>query len=351
MKLIFLPHKGNTYRPKFLNGEFLFYYAAALLLLKLLVLPFLFSLSETAFFADLTKTSLVDLANVSREQSGFQPLRENPVLNQAAYLKAQDMIEKDYFAHYSPEGVSPWHWLEEVGYDYRLAGENLAIGFLESEQVHTAWMDSLSHKENILNAGYQEVGIAVAKGDFQGKETTLVVQFFAAPRIIVPQEKAPLPSVVTAPEEETKEVSLREEEQQEQEQVTEEVVMVQGMQEAPEDIWQEESADFLSTEDVKQEEASMDKGIERTPVLHLFQFMTSDYYDLIQKIAYASLALIILFLAITVFFDIFIYHKFQIQYGDAIFKTIGFAILWFVLLFLDKMIMIEIINPQTFMIY
>lgn len=106
MKSIFLPHKGNTYRPKFLNGEFLFYYAAALLLLKLLVLPFLF-LFRNCFFADLTKTSLVDLANVSREQSGFQPLRENPVLNQAAYLKAQDMIEKDYFAHYSPEGVSP----------------------------------------------------------------------------------------------------------------------------------------------------------------------------------------------------------------------------------------------------
>ena len=329
----------------------MFYYAAALLLLKLLVLPFLFSLSETVFFADLTKTSLVDLTNVSREQSGFQPLKENPILNQAAYLKAQDMIEKDYFAHYSPEGVSPWYWLEEAGYDYRLAGENLAIGFLESEQVHTAWMDSLSHKENILNAGYQEVGIAVLKGDFQGKETTLVVQFFATPRIMVPQEKAPLPSVVTAPEKSAEEVSVREEEQREQGQATEEVVMVQGTQETSEDIWQEESADFLSTEEIKEEKVLADKDVEKTPALLLFQFMTSDYYDLIQKIVYASLALIILFLIITVFCDIFIYHKFEIQYKDAISKTIGFAILWFVLLFLDKMIMIEIINPQAFMIY
>jgi hypothetical protein len=350
MKSIFFPHKGNSYRPKFLNGEFLFYYAAALLLLKLLVLPFLFSLSETVFFADLTKTSLVDMTNVSREQSGFQSLKENPVLNQAAYLKAQDMIEKDYFAHYSPEGVSPWHWLEEAGYDYRLAGENLAIGFLESEQVHTAWMDSLSHKENILNAGYQEVGIAVAKGDFQGKETTLVVQFFATPKTIVPQEKAPLPSVVTAPEEKTEEALPQKEEQQEQEQATEEVATVQGTQEIQEET-QEEFTDFLATEEIEEEKVLADNSVEKTPALLLFQFMTSDYYDLIQKIIYASLALIILFLVITVFCDIFIYHKFEIQYKDAISKTIGFAILWFVLLFLDKMIMIEIINPQAFMIY
>jgi hypothetical protein len=327
-----------------------------LLLLKLLLLPFLFSFSGTVFFADLTKTSLVDMTNVSREQLGFQPLKENPVLSQAAYLKAKDMIEKDYFAHYSPEGVSPWHWLGEVGYDYRLAGENLAIGFLESEQVHTAWMDSLSHKENILDAGYQEMGIAVLKGDFQGKETTLVVQFFGTPKAVVPQEKAPSPSLAAAPEaaapeEKAEEVFSQEEEQQEEGQpTTEEMVMVQGTQEIPEEA-QEEFTDFPTTGYLEEEEVSEERYVERTPAFLLFQFMTSDYYDLIQKVVYSSLTLIIIFLLLTVFFDIFIYHKFEIQYKDAVFKTIGFSLLWFVLLFLDKMIMIEIINPQTFMIY
>jgi len=354
MKSILIPHKGNDYRPKFLNGEFLFYYAAALLLLKLLLLPFLFSLSETAFFADLTKTSLVDMTNVSREQLGFQPLKENPVLNQAAYLKAKDMMEKDYFAHYSPEGVSPWHWLGEAGYDYRLAGENLAIGFLESEQVHTAWMGSLSHKENILNSGYQEIGIAVLKGDFQGKETTLVVQFFGTPKVVVAQEKSPSPSVAAAPEEvpeeKAEEMLPQAEEQREEEQLAEEMVMVQGTQEIPEET-QEEFTDFLTTGYFEEEKVSEDKYVERTPAFFLFQFMTSNYYDLIQKVIYSSLILIILLLVLTVFCDIFIYHKFEIQYKDAVLKTIGFSLLWFILLFLDKMMMIELINPQTFMIY
>lgn len=79
--------------------------------------------------------------------------------------------------------------------------------------------------------------------------------------------------------------------------------------------------------------------------------MTSNYYELIQKIIYGSLILIIFSLLITVLYDIFIYRKFEIQYKDVIGKTIVFSILWFVLLFLDKIIMINLINPQEFMIY
>lgn len=349
IKTIFIPCQENKYKPKILNGEFLFYYAAALLILKLLILPFLFSFSEMMFFADLTKNSLIDMTNVSRQQSGFQSLKENTLLSQAAYLKANDMLENDYFSHYSPEGVSPWHWLEQAGYDYRQAGENLAIGFLESEQVHLAWMKSVSHKENILNANYQETGIAVVRGDFQGKETTLVVQFFGTPRIVVSQETVQVPPVAETPQEEIEEIVLVQEELPVQETVQEQA-MVQGTQETSEDVWEEEFSDFLATGYVG-EEIPQEEEAKKAPALLLFQFMTSDYYDLIQKIIYASLILIIIILVTTVFYDVFIYHRFEIQHEDVVYKTIGFSIMWFILLFLDKMIMIDLINPQQFMIF
>jgi hypothetical protein len=342
MKTTFFPHKGNQYRPKFLNGDFLFYYATVLLLLKVLILPFIFSFSQSVFFADLTKTSLVNLANEARQEIGYSSLKENPVLSQAAYLKAMDMLEKGYFSHYSPAGVSPWHWLQQAGYDYRLAGENLAVGFLESDQVHTAWMNSLSHKENILNCKYEEIGMAVVKGNFQGKETALVVQFFGTPRVLAASE--PLLASAPAVEELTVE-SLPVEEPE----VFSEMATVQG-EEISEEVLSEET-DFLVTENVEEMVPVQNNSFKKTPSFFLFQFMTSDYYDLIQGIIYLSLALIILLLSYTVFCDIFIYHKFQIQYKDAIVKTVGFSFLWFVLVSLDKVVLIELINSQSFMIY
>lgn len=335
LKLIFIPCRDSQYRPRFLNSDFLFYYGFVLLLLKLLIIPFLFYFPETTFFADLTKTGLFELTNSTRKQLGLGPLNENQILNTAAYLKAKDMIEKGYFAHYSPEGTAPWYWLEISGYGYKTAGENLAIGFLESEQVHSAWMNSPSHKKNILNPNFQEMGIAVLKDNFQGKETTLVVQFFGTPKTIFPEipkkETVPPPAVTS---EEVKKEKIEEEG----------VEIVEREEEKPETL--------VSLEEEKEEVIfpATVKEIKKTPAVILFQFMMSDYYNLIQKTIYGSLALIIILLFATVFCDIFIYRKFIIDYKDAVLKTVGFSLLWFILLFLDKMVMIELINPQNFMI-
>ncbi|GAH47620.1 unnamed protein product, partial [marine sediment metagenome] len=76
------------------------------------------------------------------ESLGLSALRENPQLSKAALLKAQDMLENDYFAHRSPEGITGWYWIKKAGYNYQRAGENLAIAFLDSEEVHKAWNDS-----------------------------------------------------------------------------------------------------------------------------------------------------------------------------------------------------------------
>ncbi len=313
IKLFFFPLKENSYYPLFLKSRFLFYYAVFLLVLKLIILPFIFYFPETSFFADLTKITLIGFANNDRENYGFKTLREDPLLAQAARLKAQDMLEKGYFDHYSPEGISPWYWLQKTGYKYSVAGENLAIGFFDSEQVHQAWMNSSSHKRNILNPGYEEIGIAVVKGDFQGKETTLVVQFFGTKREVIFEEK---PESLLVLEEES--------------------------------IGPEIAEDI--EEDLISEEGYLEARVAAAgPVFYLFEFMLSDYYNLVQFIIYTSLIFIIVILLITVYYDVFIYRKFKIDYIDAIFKTVGFSALWFILIYLDKLIMLEIIS-QEFMI-
>jgi len=95
----------------------------------LVIWHFLIGFPQNEFYADLTKSSLVDLTNRNRATFNLPPLKESPQLDAAAYLKALDMEKNGYFAHTSPTGITPWYWFDQVGYNYRYAGENLAIGF------------------------------------------------------------------------------------------------------------------------------------------------------------------------------------------------------------------------------
>lgn len=133
------------------------------------------------YFAAVVAAVLVDLANDDRAASNLNDLRINPKLVAAAQAKANDMAEKGYFAHQTPEGYDSWHWFEIVGYDYTHAGENLAVNFSESADVERAWMESPTHRRNILNENYTEIGIATAKGIYKGKEAVFAVQMFGRP--------------------------------------------------------------------------------------------------------------------------------------------------------------------------
>lgn len=124
---------------------------------------------------------LVDLANDDRTAGGLDELAINPTLTAVAQAKANDMAAYGYFAHVSPKGVQPWYWFQEKGYEYEHAGENLAIDFSDSSDVERAWMNSPTHRDNILNGNFTEIGIATAQGMYQGRETTFVVQAFGAP--------------------------------------------------------------------------------------------------------------------------------------------------------------------------
>lgn len=139
-------------------------------------------LNEHDFVASVLPAVLVDLANADRAATETPTLRTSAKLERAAQLKANDMASKGYFAHNSPEGVTPWHWFNEVGYKFVYAGENLAINFNESSEVNTAWLNSPTHKANIMNDRFTEIGIATAEGIYQGKNSIFVVQMFGKPR-------------------------------------------------------------------------------------------------------------------------------------------------------------------------
>jgi len=103
-------------------------------------------------------------------------IKLNPELSAAAAQKAADMFARNYWAHVSPVGTQPWYFITTAGYTYRYAGENLARDFSEAQAVVDAWMASPSHRDNLLNSHYQDIGITVVDGTLDGRETTLVVQ-------------------------------------------------------------------------------------------------------------------------------------------------------------------------------
>lgn len=183
IKLLFVPFKANSYSPKFLQSKIVFYFIIFVLVIKILFVSFSLNIPKNIFFADVSKTDLLELINGQRTALGFNALGENTKLNQAAMLKAKDMLSNGYFAHQSPSGITPWFWFKKIGYNYKYAGENLAIGFTESVDVYTAWFNSESHRENFLNQNYSEVGTAVLTGNFDGSPATIVVQLFGKQKV------------------------------------------------------------------------------------------------------------------------------------------------------------------------
>lgn len=156
-------------------------------------------LLKNSSLAAVISSVLVDLANRDRAAHNVGGLTVSPVLVAAAQAKADDMATKSYFAHVSPEGKDSWHWFKQAGYGFYYAGENLAIDFTDSADVERAWMNSPTHRANVLDEHFTEIGIAIARGTYEGRKTTFVVQMFGTPAISTP---APV-KVVSSPIEPT----------------------------------------------------------------------------------------------------------------------------------------------------
>lgn len=192
-----------------------FVLALVIVIEGLFITQTLFVLPNSSYFAAIFASVLVDQTNEKRLAEKLGGLTPNPLLEKAAQLKADDMAEKGYFSHNAPDGTTPWHWFNEVGYNYAAAGENLAVNFTDSKDVTEAWLSSPTHRANIMNANYTEIGIATAHGTYKGKDAIFVVQEFGRPSLVArqtesvsssteevialisPTEKAPLKQIST----------------------------------------------------------------------------------------------------------------------------------------------------------
>ncbi len=185
LKRFFIPHVGNAYRPHFLLNQNIRQLLGIIFGFELIlfILPTLFYSNVVSQFnlASVLPAVLSTLTNAERLSNNLPILAVSPKLTRAAQLKAEDMAAKSYFAHTSPEGKSPWHWFNLVGYRYYYAGENLAVNFTDSKEVAKAWMNSPTHRANIVGGHYTEIGTGIATGKYKGNDAVFVAQLYASP--------------------------------------------------------------------------------------------------------------------------------------------------------------------------
>jgi uncharacterized protein YkwD len=135
-------------------------------------------------YTDVNSDDLLLLTNEIRNIKSLNRLTQNKQLQLAATNKAKHIIKHNYFSHNSPAGKQFSEWIVESGYKFQIIGENLAIGFDTNKDVMKAWMDSPSHRKNILNEKYSEIAIVVMQGDVDGQIETVVVQIFGTQQIL-----------------------------------------------------------------------------------------------------------------------------------------------------------------------
>lgn len=131
---------------------------------------------------DISATEVIGYTNWERAQQSLPVLIQNEQLTKSAEAKVRDMFERQYFDHVGPTGEGPDVYVNAAHYEYVSIGENLALGnFGSAEDLVDAWMQSQGHRENVLRPRFQEIGIAVGDGIFEGKRVTIAVQHFGRP--------------------------------------------------------------------------------------------------------------------------------------------------------------------------
>ncbi len=346
-KLFILPCNENNFRPRFLDGRILLYLTLLLVMLKFVSLFFFTFIHRTPYFADISKGALIQMTNEERGRMGLGPLSEDPRLTEAAKMKAKDMLQRDYFSHWSPDGTSPWYWVSLAGYNYQYAGENLAIGFLDAKDVHKAWIASPDHKNNILGANYSDIGIAIEEGDFYGQKTFLVVQVFGSKSDFVTSQ-AITPTMDESSNKDPSEDLIQEEffaELSTENQTS--GTLSEG--ESSEDSIEQEVIGDLSDEDSDPIKESAVLGVESIissgndleiskTKQAVFNFFMLRYDDMIRQMIFY----IMLFLGFVLSINVLV--RFDIQHPDLVFKGLAFLILFFVFDFLDQTTLIGILT-------
>ena len=185
----FIPQERNNHRATVLKPNFLLLFLVLYLLSQSIIKSLTIAKPGVlGYSSEITAQKVLDQTNNERVKLGLEPLVYSSVLSESAREKAEDMFANNYWAHNSPQGKTPWTFFDAVGYKYSTAGENLAKDFYNTDSLVLAWMNSPTHKENIINTKYKEIGIAVVNGTLGDIKTTLVVQHFGTPLVATTQE-------------------------------------------------------------------------------------------------------------------------------------------------------------------
>lgn len=150
----------------------------------------IFLLPQIAYFSSITPERIIELTNQERSKNGLPKLTANQLLTKAANAKGLDILKTQTFKH-EIDGKKFSSWIKEANYKYSYAGENLAIDFLTSEGAIKAWMASQTHRDNILNNNFTEIGVAIVEGDFNGQKSIIIVESFGNPPVTISRLSVP----------------------------------------------------------------------------------------------------------------------------------------------------------------
>lgn len=181
---LFFHRRSNNHKPRLLHVEGLVVMIAIVLGSSVFSKAFSRPVGPLpailGFSSSIQANDVVTATNSRRQAAGLSTLSVNSALVSAATAKGHDMCEHQYWAHISPTGTTPWVFMKGAGYKYSVAGENLARDFSDTPSMVDAWMASPTHKANIVNEKYKEIGIAVVHCSLLGSDTALVVQMFGS---------------------------------------------------------------------------------------------------------------------------------------------------------------------------
>ncbi|BBC92751.1 CAP domain-containing protein [Streptomyces griseofuscus] len=121
--------------------------------------------AATATTASGVTAQIVQLVNAERAKAGCQPLTLNAKLTKAAQEHSADMAAHQNMSHTGSDGSDPGTRITQAGYTWSAYGENVAYGYSTAAEVMAGWMSSPGHRANILNCGYQEIGVGLAQPD------------------------------------------------------------------------------------------------------------------------------------------------------------------------------------------
>ena len=139
---------------------------------------FLTSVPRSALASSFLEEQIFVEINQIRKENKLPELQKNIHLERAAKQKNTDMISNNYFSHISPNNKKWSDFIKDEKYDYIYAGENLAKDYDNSKEIIAAWIESPTHKENILNPDYSDTGIAVSINKSSKGRSIIVAQEF-----------------------------------------------------------------------------------------------------------------------------------------------------------------------------